>query len=41
MTISTSQPIVASAHYTVIAKVLDCDDYSVTNSLKWLWFLPL
>jgi len=31
---SISQLIVTSAHYTVIAKALDCEEYLVTNLLK-------
>ena len=38
---STSQIIVTSAHYTVIAKVLDCEGYLVMDLLKWPWSLSL
>jgi len=41
ITTSTSQLIVTSAHYTVIAKALDCEEYLVTNLLKWSWSLWL
>jgi len=34
ITTSTSQLIVTSAHYMLIAKVLDCEEYLVTNLLK-------
>jgi len=37
----TSQLIVTSAHYTVIAKALDCEEYLVTNLLKIPWPLSL
>ena len=35
ITTSTSQIIVTSVHYTVIAKALDCEEYLATNLLKW------
>jgi len=30
-----------SAHYTLIAKALDCEEYLQTNLLKWPWSLSL
>ena len=41
ITTSTSQLIVTSAHYTVIAQALDSEEYLVTNLLKWPWPLSL
>ena len=38
---STSQLIVTSAHYTVIAKASDCEEILVANLLKWPWCLSL
>jgi len=37
----TSQPIVTSAHYTVLVKASDCAEYLVTNWLKIPWPLSL
>jgi len=39
ITTSTSQLIVTLAHYTVIANAFDCEEYLVTNLLKWPWTL--
>ena len=41
ITTSTSQIIVSSSHYTVIAKALHCEEYLVNNLLKWPWSLTL
>ena len=41
ITTNTSQPIVTSAHYTVIAKALDCEEHLATNLLKWPWSLSV
>ena len=41
ITTSTSQLIITSVHYTVIAKELDCEDYLITNLWKWPWSLSL
>jgi len=41
ITTSSSQLIVTSAHYTVIAKASDCEEFLVTNLSKWSWSLSL
>ena len=40
-TTSTSQLIVTSAHYTIIVKAFDCEEYLVANLLKWPWSLSV
>jgi len=41
ITTSTSQLIITSAHYTVIAKELDRENHLITSLLKWPWSLSL